>query len=152
MNGDMSIKGSYLETKTNQQQEGQQQAAPMMDGMMMAGGPMRPGMDPMAMGMGLGRPGMMAGEGMMGPMGQQQQQVPGSPMSVPQLKVRAMAEVSLLSVSVETPAQAEDTTGNAGTSETGSASAEGSAVSAGTASATSGTQANTPAKAEATKE
>ncbi len=152
MNGDMSIKGSYLETKTNQQQEGQQQAAPMMDGMMMAGGPMRPGMDPMAMGMGMGRPGMMAGEGMMGPMGQQQQQVPGSPMSVPQLKVRAMAEVSLLSVSVETPAQAEDTTGNAGTSETGSASAEGSAVSAGTASATSGTQANTPAKAEATKE
>ena len=152
MNGDMSIKGSYLETKTNQQQEGQQQAAPMMDGMMMAGGPMRPGMDPMAMGMGMGRPGMMAGEGMMGPMGQQQQQVPGSPMSVPQLKVRAMAEVSLLSVSVETPAQAEDTTGNAGTSETGSASAEGSAVSAGTASSTSGTQANTPAKAEATKE
>ncbi len=150
MNGDMSIKGSYLETKTNQQQEGQQQAAPMMDGMMMAGGPMRPGMDPMAMGM--GRPGMMAGEGMMGPMGQQQQQVPGSPMSVPQLKVRAMAELSLLSVSVETPAQAEDTTGNAGTSETGSTSAEGSAVSAGTASATSGTQANTPAKAEATKE
>lgn len=147
MNGDMSIKGSYLETKTNQQQEGQQQAAPMMDGMMMA-----PGMDPMAMGAN-----RMAGEGMMrpmmGPMGQQQQQqVPGSPMSVPQLKVRAMAEVSLLSVSVETPAQAEDTTGNAGTSETGSASAEGSAISAGTASATSGTQANTPAKAEATKE
>jgi tetratricopeptide (TPR) repeat protein len=109
MSGDMIMKGSYQQTQTGNQQQ-QQQASPMMDGAMMGPAAMRPGMDPMMMGpMGPGgQPGMMPGEGMM--MMGQQQNVPGSPTSVPQLKVKASAEISLISVSIETPVQAADTT------------------------------------------
>jgi tetratricopeptide (TPR) repeat protein len=112
MNGDMIMKGSYQQTQTGNQQ--QQQAVPMMEGAMMGPAAMRPGMDPMMMGpMGPGgQPGMMPGEGMM--MMGQQQNVPGLPTSVPQLKIKASAEISLISVSVETPAQAADTTSTQG--------------------------------------